>query len=58
MDVRSCGMQGPLAERHTCANSDPDLTQRAFSPARPGISRFFLDFDLHGGRSSRGNEPG
>jgi len=53
MDVRSCGMQGPPAERQLLrVGKILIISSRALSRARPEISCFFLDFDLHGCRLS------
>ena len=57
MDVRFCWMQEPPAERHTCAGECPDQSKCALSRARPEISRFSLDFDLHGCRLPTVNPP-
>jgi hypothetical protein len=45
MDVRSCGMQGPPAERQPRAAIDPDRTHNALSRARTANSCFSLDKD-------------
>ena len=47
MDVWFCLMQESSAERHRCAEADPDQTNCAPTGARPGILCFSLDLDLH-----------